>query len=369
MIAALLVAGELKLKVSGREITVNGQQAIEALKTNNSFKSVGVSLREGRPSMEILARASERLTELIGDTVVPLEDEISKIAAKHLPQLQFQLAPLEGKLSSLELPGVDRIQSLNQDIADILFADASEAPQRFGGEESSLYDALKWAKEVNRALGHGLDETIRDLQQHRHEIESFPDAGVTGQLRRDLAEEFERLKEHLSTEDFYNRALDLNAILTNLKTSTRDAAINMVISQKNLIKESEQDLILLPDWPELTREEQSNVMAQLEALQIEASHDLDGLKNLNSQQLVIHSQLNEMKNSITRQGQQRRLQRIEEEKEKAKKEGKKKLIRTLKFPSSISDAEKLNELIRQLQELKNELSIYSEIEVKINIED
>jgi hypothetical protein len=31
LVAALLVAGEIKLKVSGREVTVNGQQAIDVL--------------------------------------------------------------------------------------------------------------------------------------------------------------------------------------------------------------------------------------------------------------------------------------------------------------------------------------------------
>jgi hypothetical protein len=58
LVAALLVAGEIKLKVSGREVTVNGQQAIDVLKTNNSFRAVGVSLRQDRPSMDVLARAA-----------------------------------------------------------------------------------------------------------------------------------------------------------------------------------------------------------------------------------------------------------------------------------------------------------------------
>lgn len=75
LIAAMLLAGEIKLKSAGREIIVRGQQAIDALKTNNTFKTVGVSLREERPSMEVLARSAfERLTELSGDSVVPLED-------------------------------------------------------------------------------------------------------------------------------------------------------------------------------------------------------------------------------------------------------------------------------------------------------
>ena len=45
----MLVAGEITLKVSGREVTVNGQLAIDALKTNNSFRAVGVALRAERP--------------------------------------------------------------------------------------------------------------------------------------------------------------------------------------------------------------------------------------------------------------------------------------------------------------------------------
>ena len=84
---SMLVAGEIALKVSGREVTVNGQLAIDALKTNNSFRAVGVALRAERPALDVLARAAERLTDLIGDVIVPLEDEISKTTMKHFPQL------------------------------------------------------------------------------------------------------------------------------------------------------------------------------------------------------------------------------------------------------------------------------------------
>ncbi len=176
----MLVAGEIKLKVAGREVTVNGQQAIDALKTNNAFKPVGVSLREERPSMEMLARASERLTELSGETVVPLEDDISKATTKLFPQLQHQYGPLAEKLKALMLPGADTLESLSEDIKDILFTDASEAPQRLGSEDSKLYTNLKWAAELKRALDQGLEQTLHELQQHRREVESLPDSGTPG---------------------------------------------------------------------------------------------------------------------------------------------------------------------------------------------
>ena len=42
------------------------------------------ALRDDRPSMEVLAKAAERLTELCGEQVLPLEDEISKAARQKL---------------------------------------------------------------------------------------------------------------------------------------------------------------------------------------------------------------------------------------------------------------------------------------------
>ena len=61
LVAAMLLAGELSIKVAGKEITVNGTQTIEALKNNNSFKNVGISLRDERPSIETMGRAAHDL--------------------------------------------------------------------------------------------------------------------------------------------------------------------------------------------------------------------------------------------------------------------------------------------------------------------
>ena len=114
MIAALVIAGEMKLKVSGREVTVAGQQAIEALKTSNTFRPVGVALRDDRPSKEVLARAAERLTDLSGDAVIPLEEDIGKAAQKLLPTLQHKSAPLAERLQAMGLPGSDTVRSANK---------------------------------------------------------------------------------------------------------------------------------------------------------------------------------------------------------------------------------------------------------------
>ncbi len=369
LVAAMLVAGEIKLKVAGREVTVNGQQAIDALKTNNAFKSVGVSLREERPSNEILAKAAERLTELSGDMVVPLEDDISKATTKLFPQLQHQYGPLAEKLKGLKLPGSDRLESLSQDIKDILFTDASDAPQRLGGEESELYANLKWAADLKRALEQGLEKTLDELQQHRRELESLPASGTPGQLKTELVDEISGVNERLNHADFFKYATEFASSLTTLKSRVRDTAIALQTEQQQRITDAEQDLRRLSEWPELTQQEQNNLLADLEKLAVTGSEDLTGLRLLVNQEYTIQSQVQDIKQRIQRIGQQRLQDKLREEQERVIAEGKKKISRTVNPKQQITSIAELDALIAELQQLRGELKYAHEFELVIGLSD
>jgi hypothetical protein len=369
ILAAMLMGGEIKLKVSGREVTAAGQQAIDALKTNNSFKPIGVALRDERPSIETLGRAAERLTELVGDMVIPLEQEVSKAAAKHFPRFQHDYGSLAEKLSGLGLAGSDRVRTLNQDIADVLFTDASDAPQRLGAETSAIYDNLKWALEVKRALDNGLDTTLRELQAHRRDIEALPDTGVPGDLRREAAEDLTALGDRLGKEDFFKHAPDFNSQLTHLKGRVRDAVITLTEQQKLRLKDGVEDLQRIPEWEELTQEERGNAVSRLDSLALEATQDLSGLKKLLARDYDINSTLDDLKRSIQRQGQERVRRRLEEERAKSGEKGPTKLSRRVAVPAKMTTAAELDTVIQQLQEVKAQVSLYSEIEVTFAVGD
>jgi hypothetical protein len=132
----------------------------------------------------------------------------------------------------------------------VLFTDASDAPQRLGGEESVLYDSLKWASEVKRALENGLEQTVRQLQQHSGAIEALPDSGIPAQLKAALAEELALLRARLAQEDFYQYAADFNTLLTSLQSRVRDTAMQMEQAQHQRLQEAAQDLTRLPEWGE-----------------------------------------------------------------------------------------------------------------------
>ena len=369
LIAAMLVAGEIKLKVAGREVSVNGQQAIDALKTNNRFKPVGIALRDERPSIEILASAAERLTELSGDMVIPLEDEISKVTIKLFPQLQYEYGPLAEKLRALDLPGSDRLETLSQDIKDILFNDASDAPLRLGSPDSRLYANLKWASELKQALEHSLEDTLRQVQKHRHEIDSLPDSGTPGQLKRDLAEELSQLKERLGRPDFFNYRTEFATGLTHLKARVRDAVIKMEDEQVARIKDAEQDLTRIAEWKELTAQEQDSLLADLENLQIDTSQDLSGLRALVNQEYTIQSRLQDLKQRVQKIGQQRLQEKHKAEQKSVVADRKAKICKNVVHSKKITKIEPLKELIAELQSIKNELEYAHEFELTFDLKD
>jgi uncharacterized small protein (DUF1192 family) len=102
---------------------------------------------------------------------------------------------------------------------------------------------------------------------------------------------------------------------------------------------------------------------------VHVAHDLQGLKTLINQEFVIHNRVSELKERIANQGQERRRQRLEAERAKAKQQGTSKLARSLTIPTSITEASQLDTLIRELQALQHELALYSEIEVRITMQD
>ncbi len=292
---------------------------------------------------------------------------ISPAADQHFPKFQHDYAPLAERLSGLGLAGGDRARALNQEIADVLFTDASDAPQRMGAETSVLYESLKWATEVKRVLDNGLDDTLRELQAHRRDIEALPDTGVPGDLRHDVEEGLAQFVARIKQDDFFQHVTEFSTQLTDIKARVRDAAIKVAEQQTVRVKESVEDLQRLPDWEGMTQEERGNVMTRLDGLIFTASHDLDGLRRLLARDFDINTTIDGLKRSIQREGQERRRLAVEEERKKFGG-GPSKLSKEVRLPKKVASTEGLEQIIRDLYSLKVQGAHYAEIDVSFVID-
>jgi hypothetical protein len=377
MLAAMLSAGEIKLKVAGRELTSVGQKAIDVFKTNKSFANVGVALREDRPSNKMCARAANRLGEVIadGNIVLPLEDDISKSAQKNFPVFQQQFASLGEKLSRLNVPGQQRVEDLHQTLMDVLFNDCSDATQRMGAEESTLYNNLKWAADVKVSLEHGLEFTLQELNSKCQGIDRLPSSGIPGNLKDELTEPLLQLKQRLQQEDFYQHQADLTTTLSDMKTRVIDAANKMNQDVEQSLQNAQEELPRSPGWEELNADERNSLLGRLEQFGGEVEQTLAGIQLLLNRDYEITSSLRNLQKSVKETAEQRRVQREKEKFEKQKKEKEegtykpKVFQRKLAVPKNLKAIEGIDPLISQLQEIKQEADDYDEVDISFELSD
>ncbi len=187
--------------------------------------------------------------------------------------------------------------------------------------------------------------------------------GVPGELRSDTAEDLELIAQRLRKDNFYQHAADLSTALTAIKSKVSQATGRLREQQQLRLKEGAEDLQRLPEWGELTQEERSEMLGRLDGLAIEAAPDLDGFKRLLAREYDIQTSLSQFKDSIKRQGQERCRQRLKEERDKSGEKGPARLKKEIPLPASLTSAAQLDQLIRQLQEIREQLALYGEIEV------
>ncbi|MDC0412435.1 BREX system P-loop protein BrxC [Porticoccus sp.] len=377
MLAAMLSAGEIKLKVAGRELTNVGQQAVDAFKTNNSFANVGISLRDDRPSNEMCALAAGRLGEVIadGNMIIPLEADISKAAQKNFPAFQQQFGSLGEKLNRLNAPGQSRVEALQQTLTDVLFNDCSDATQRMGAAESPLYSNLKWATEVKANLDQGLEDTLLELSTKCKGIASLPNTGVPGKLKSELSDEVEQLQQRLKQEDFHKHHADLSTMLGNIKTRVSKAASNMNQDIEQSLKSAQKELSRSPGWEELTDDEHNSSLGQLEQFSDEAEHNLSGIQTLVNRDYEITTSLRQLQQSVKQTADNRRLKRDQEIAEKEKKEKEKGTFKSkvysqkIPVPKILKSKKSIDTVIDQLQEVKQKLEGFHEIDITFELSD
>ena len=142
----------------------------------------------------------------------------------------------------------------------------------------------------------------------------------------------------------------------------------MQAAHHRLLKDAQADLHRVPEWSELTQEEHGNCLSELDNLKQDATSDLTGIQKLVNAQFVISEKAADLKRHIQELGTRRKRERHEEEKAKAKKGGKTKLERSVSVPGTITSTDKLTEVIRQLEEVREAAAGYGEISVTVKVE-
>ena len=164
------------------------------------------------------------------------------------------------------------------------------------------------------------------------DIRGLPASGILQQLQSDLADQLAIMDEKLGETGFVKHGADLNTALTHIRSQTKTAAISMQAAHLQLLKDTQAELHLVPEWSELTQEEQVNCLSELDGLRTEATQDVAGILQLVNSQFVISSKANDLKKHIQELGAKRRRDRRDAKKNRLRKRAEKNWNAPSAFP-------------------------------------
>ena len=362
LLAALFKAGKIQLRIGGDDITVAGEQALAAFQNTNSFGKVGISLRDKPADPGAVFRAVERLLDLTGDSVDPLEDEISRAVLKHFGAFIDDFASLAVELGSAELSGSDRAESLMEGLRQILAADASSAAPVLGAESCGIYDDIVWAKKLRKSFKEGLLDTVKALRHHLREIESLPEAGASAKLKLDTAELRTELGGKLDDERFFEQQATLQSGLTSVKTSVDSCCKELVTDLADLVDRGSSALQSMQEWSRLNEEHRDSLFRRIEQLKPAGQSGLSGLRTLLNLPYNISTGLEIIRQELIRLTKQDEKEvppdptPVNDTKQEVTAE-------TVSLPSEIGSESDLNSLIDALRQLAPKLKQFRRLRI------
>jgi hypothetical protein len=309
LLAALFVGGEIKLRIAGQDHLVKNDDTLGAMSSNKAFSAIGISLRQERPDPEALARASDRLRELTGENVLPLEPEIAISAKKCFPGFQQDYSVLGVELANLHLSGSTRADDLSSDLAEVVRGDGSDAVRRLGGQDSPLFDSLKWALKIKKAFGNGLKQVVSTLQELNTEIRQLPDSGVPGELKSKCSELLGQVNDTLAKENFYEASPKLQSSSQGLQKLISGAVGDLAKQQSQVCDRDVSQWQQARDWADLLPDDRAWFIAEADKLKHDAPETLSGLRQLLAHEYDLNHRLRELETQISTRAAQRRKDR------------------------------------------------------------
>ncbi len=312
ILAVAFVGMDVKLRISGQDYLVKNDETLAAFVSNKAIGAVGIALRQNRPDPEALIRASDRLRNLTGENILPLEDEIAAAAKKYFPTYQAIFGPLAVELRSLGLDAAgqaDRTENLASDLTEVVSGDGSDAVNRMGGVASPLYESLVWARNLKKALDNGLRPILAHLKRLRQEIGNLPDSGIPAKLKEAAQETLDAVTDILGRESFFDESASLGTNANDLDRLVAATTTELARQQQELATDELGRWQSSADWMDLVDEDRSWFSAEVATLTTDAGGNLDGLKKLLNHDYSLNQRLRDLSLAVAVKAKERRSER------------------------------------------------------------
>ena len=278
----MLASGSIKLRISKNEISTPTPQAVEALKGLQSFNKIGLMLRSDRPPIEYLIRTAERLLELTGKSVLPLERDIAMAVLADFPEFQKKYTSLSIRLANLGLAGSDRVAELCEQISELLQSDAaSSSLSARPGRQRTLSGPPLGPETRGKRSRAGAGPMAERTKRLLSGIRDLPDDdGILDELVKKTETLRNELSDEIKRDDWVSRMPEINQRLSELDSEITTTFHSLAKECTSYDSRRWKEIQESPDFLELGIEDRQGLSADRLEPQLPSSTGIEGLEAL-----------------------------------------------------------------------------------------
>lgn len=297
LLAALFYAQKIKLKVNGEDLTVIGEQSLEAFKNNTSFNKVTVNPNNNEEPAEVRQAAAARLKELTGEQVIPLPQRIAEVATKYLPKFQSEIQGIPIQVQPL---GVDteRLSRLQRSLNEALMGDGAGATLLFGAAESEIYDDLIWARALKESLKLGALDVLTELADLNRQVTGLNQLSLLPELQEIWAQQSSDILKKVKQGSFVTDVPGLAQKLDDLKLIVNEHCGRYCSEQKSQARDQITSLIDSPDFKSLDPASQETFQAKAESAMPYLEPTITGIQSAPQVMLGTFTKLQQIRSQI-----------------------------------------------------------------------
>ena len=281
LVALMLKASIIQIRVAGKDVTVFGETAVDAMSTNNNFNKISISLNtDGELSVPELLKAAQNLTALFNSgRIAPVKDQIAKEALKKMTRFIPQLNRLLPDFEYFQLAGLQLFrQAINyaQRIKDTEGGDAAFLL----GKDADCYEAFRYAVDV---LKINDQSKVLDSLKHIHKLttdaSTLPNLSQLADFRKQMTNVTQLLNDYIANPDIPKIASDISDLSNQANSYLSEACIAFQTEGNQKIAESREEIKKMEGYDKLTEAEQQQITTLADGLSLEyGSPTLDNLR-------------------------------------------------------------------------------------------
>lgn len=281
LIALMLKASIIQIRVAGKNITVFGETAVDAMSTNNNFSKISISLNtEGELSVPELLKAAQNLTALFNSgRIAPVKDQIAQEALKKMTRFIPQLNRLLPDFEHFQLAGLQLFkQAINyaQRIKDTEGGDAAFLL----GKDADCYEAFRYAVDVIKINDQSkVLDSLKHIDKLTSDAEKLPDLPQLSDFRKQITNVTQLLNDYISNPDIPKIASEITDLSNQANSYLSEACIAFQTEGNQKIAESREEIKKIEGFDKLTEVEQQQITTLADGLSLEyGSPSLDNLR-------------------------------------------------------------------------------------------